>query len=67
MEDTPNRTGDTVKESANYRTACCRVIKKLTVDELFPRCSMHGDTEWEKIAPFGAIEGMGQQGQPPLR
>ena len=49
MTDALNRTGDTVKESAVYRAACCRVIKKLTVDELFPLCSMHGDTEWEKI------------------
>ena len=55
MTDAPNRTGDTVKESGAYRAVCCGVIKTLAVDELFPRCSMHGDTEWEKIAPF---EGM---------
>ncbi len=65
MTDAPNRTGDTVKESAVYRAGCCRVIKKLTVDELFPRCSMHGDTEWERIAFFNAINWMDQQGQPP--
>ena len=58
MTEAPNRTGDTVKESANYRAACCGVIKRLSVDELFPRCSMDGDTEWEKIAPFDAIEEM---------
>ncbi len=67
MADAPNRTGDTVKESGDYRAVCCGVFKKLADDELFPRCSMHGDTEWERIAPFGAIEGMEQQGQPPLR
>ncbi len=66
MTDAPNHTGDTVKESADYRAACCGVFKRLTVDELFPRCSVHGDTEWEKIAPFDAIEGM-QQGLPPRK
>ena len=65
MTDAPNRTGDTAKESGFYRAACCGVIKKLLVDELFPRCSMHGDTEWEKIPPFDAIKGMEQQAQPP--
>ena len=66
MTDAPNRTGDTVKESADYRAVCCGVFKKLADDELFPRCSMHGDTEWERIPPFDAIKGLGQQGQPPL-
>ena len=58
MTDAPNRTGDTAKESGAYRAACCGVIKTLLVDELFPRCSMHGGTEWEKIPPFDAIKGM---------
>ncbi len=62
MIDAPNRTGDTVKESAAYRAVCCGVFKNLSVDELFPRCSMHGNTEWEIIARLGAI----QQGRPPL-
>ena len=65
MTDAPNRTGDAVKESAGYRALCCGVFKQLADDELFPRCSMHGDTEWERIPPFDAIKGM--DNQPPPR
>ncbi len=65
MTNAPNRTGDTVKESADYRAVCCGVFKKLSVDELFPRCSMHGNTEWERVGPLDAI-GEIQQGRPPL-
>jgi len=69
MTDPPNRTGDTVKDSAQYRSTCsCKLVKQLAVDELFPQCSKHGDTKWKKIIPIEAIQGaMDLPSQPPPR
>lgn len=51
-ESTRWRTGESVPNTAEYRAACCRAVRKFGKGEIFPCCSDHGETDWHWLPPL---------------
>ena len=50
-ESTRGRTGETIRFSGGYKTACCAIVATFSGGQSFPNCSEHGETVWSWVPP----------------